>query len=369
MRVVVLASYADSLINFRSLMLKAIIDNGHEVIALAPKISPKTRNQLHKLGVSSHSISLQRTGMNLYKDLRDYRSLLQLLRELQPDKILSYTVKPVIYGSLAAATARVPEIYSMITGLGYSFMGRSLKDKIIGRGVRLLYRLAIRKNHKVFFQNLDDRDLFYKLKLLKTISQSIIINGSGVDTEHYKPVSLPVPPVFLLVARLLRDKGIEEYVAASSYLKRKHPEARFLLVGMYDSHPSAINKEDIDCWQIDHGIEYLGFFEDIRGVIGQSNVYVLPSYREGTPRSVLEAMSMGRPVVTTDAPGCRETVDDGVNGFLGPVKECEGLKIKMEKLLLSRSLREQMGKESRRLAIKKYDVHKVNQKILRNMGL
>jgi len=196
-----------------------------------------------------------------------------------------------------------------------------------------------------------------------------LVNGSGVDLAHYDLAPLPEAPVFLFIGRLLTDKGIVEYAEAARQVKARYPEARFLVAGWLDSNPTAISQQQLDGWINDGIIEFLGKLDDVRPAIGQCAVYVLPSYREGTPRTVLEAMSMGRPVITTDAPGCRETVIDGRNGFLVPVKAIDELAEAMIKLAGDSGLREIMGKESRLIAEDKYDVHKVNRSMLRQLGL
>jgi glycosyltransferase involved in cell wall biosynthesis len=232
----------------------------------------------------------------------------------------------------------------------------------------VLYRAALARTKAVFFQNPDDLADFKKRNLLKKGVKTVIINGSGVDLNHYSLSPLPDEPVFLLMARLIGDKGIREYQEAARRVRAKYSQARFLLAGGFDENPAAIDKEEIRGWQEEKDIEYLGRLEDVRPAIAQSRIYVLPSfYREGTPRTILEAMSMGRPVITTDAPGCRETVEHGVNGFLVPVKDAGALAEIMEKFIEQPSLAESMGRESRRIAEQKYDVRKVNCMILEVM--
>jgi len=369
LKVVVLASFAESLTNFRNYLLQAMVVQGHQVYALAPEIPDAIADQVRQWGVTPISVNLCRTGMNPLADWRSYRSLFNLFREIKPDRIFSYTVKPVIYGSLAAHRAGVPEIYSMITGLGYAFMGRTLKDRIVSAGIYWLYRRALRVNCRVFFQNRDDRDLFLQLGLLRGPQQAVIVNGSGINLDYFQPVPLPEAPVFLLVARLLKDKGILEYVAAAGRLKKKYPESRFLLVGWYDFHPTAIQPAEVELWQKQQGIEYLGYTDDVRVEMSKASVYVLPSYREGTPRTVLEAMAMGRSIITTNVPGCRETVVDGDNGFLVPMKSVDALVQAMERFIEAPILAVRMGVRSRQIAEDKYDVHRVNEVMLREMGL
>jgi glycosyltransferase involved in cell wall biosynthesis len=219
------------------------------------------------------------------------------------------------------------------------------------------------------FQNPDDRNLFVASGLVPSTLPVTLINGSGVDLAAYSPCPLPDEPVFLLIARLLADKGLREYQRAARRLKARYPRARFLLAGDLDPNPLSISAEELAKWRADGAIEYLGRLEDVRPAYAAALVYVLPSYREGTPRTVLEAMAMGRPIVTTDAPGCRETVVDGVNGFLVPVRDDAALETALERFILDPSLADRMGRESLAIAREKYDVHKVNAVIMAAMNL
>ena len=221
----------------------------------------------------------------------------------------------------------------------------------------------------MFFQNPDDETLFRKFRLLPETVPSFVVNGSGVDVAEYSVAPLPDKPCFLLIARLLGDKGLREYAQAAQLVKSVYPEAVFRLVGWIDDNPDAITQRELDQW-VDSGLlEFLGRLDDVRPAISGCSVYVLPSYREGTPRTVLEAMAMGRAVITTDAPGCRETVVDGDNGFLVPVKDINALADAMIKMVDTPGLAASMGERSRRIAEEKYDVHKVNAAMLEGMGI
>lgn len=367
-RIAIISHYAPSLINFRGELIKTLVSAGHQVIALGPEEG--FESELTAFGAEYRQIPLRRTGTNPLQDITTLFSLTKLLRELKPDVVLSYAVKPVIYGSLAAWLAGVPGVYSMITGLGYLFTGNTTKQKLLLRLVHPLYKAALSKNRVVFFQNPDDLGLFKALHLLPANQQQIIINGSGVDIDHFAYSQAVTEPLsFLLMARLIWDKGIAEYVAAARNLKKRYPQVFFKLLGAYDSNPTAIRRDDVEKWENEGIIQYLGETRDVRPYLANSSVYVLPSYREGTPRSVLEAMSMGRPVITTDAPGCRETVQDGVNGFLVPVKDAVALEKAMERFILKPELIQEFGIASREIAVRKYDVRKVNKVIMDNMGL
>ena len=370
MKVVVIASLAESLINFRGPLLAAMIARGHRVTALAPGENSSVAARLDAMGVDYRPLTLERTGMNPLRDLGALFQLVGHIRELQPDVVFGYTIKPVVYGSLAARLAGVPRIYSMITGLGYSFIGEGFRQRPIAMLVSALYRVSLYVNAGVFFQNPDDMEMFCSRHLLNCPSKAILVNGSGIDLDRYPPSeTIPDKPSFLLIARLLRDKGIVEYVEAASILKKRYPEASFRLLGPFDTNPAVISREELDRWQHEGNIEYLGETDDVRPYIADCSVYVLPSYREGTPRTVLEAMAMGRAVVTTDTAGCRETVREGENGFLVPVCDSLSLASAMERFIIDPGLCVTMGQRSRQIAVEKYDVRKVNEVMLNAMGL
>jgi glycosyltransferase involved in cell wall biosynthesis len=386
LNVVVIAGYAPSLLNFRRELLHKINASGHRAIAIAPDIGIAIKESLVKMGIHVHSVPLKRTGFNPIQDLALLHSLVRLFRGESPNAVLSYTIKPVIFGSIAAAKAGVPGIFSIITGLGYAFLGQNLKQRVTGVLAKVLYRRALGHNRRVFFQNPDDYADFLRMRLIRNENQAICINGSGVNLEHFYAAQQVVNPVrFVMAGRFYQEKGIHEFVTAARSVKLRYPKVCYELVGGIDSNPSAIKKEELARWQREGVITHTGWVEDVRPLIRQASVYVLPSYREGTPRSVLEAMAMGRPVITTDAPGCRETVlltangrnqrknDDNVmegeNGFLVPIKNVDALVEAMERFIKNPKLIVSMGKRSREIAEQKYDVHRVNEVILKNMGL
>lgn len=385
MRILIIGGFSESLVNFRGPLLQALVSLGHSVFTCASGANPTVEEKLRALGVAYHSIHLSRAGMNPLVDILTLFDLLRLMRRVRPDMVLTYTIKPVIYGALAAALCGVPATLCMITGLGYAFN----KPTTLGRIVRLvaiaLYRVALVNSQRVFFFNPEDQELFLNLRIVRQ-DQVLLTNGSGVDVDHFGVA--PLPPrekvCFLLIARLLRDKGVGEYVAAARMVRAKYPQTKFLLVGDLDPNPSCISQEELKGWILEGVIEYLGYLQDVRPAIAASSVYVLPSYYEGTPRSVMEAMAMGRPIITTDAPGCRETIKrkadtnsalnqngvvEGENGFLVPVKDAERLAYAMEQFILQPELLDRMGTCSRAFAVEKYDVHKINAVILEAMGI
>ena len=368
-----IASQASSIINFRGPLLTAFMAADHNVSVAAPLLLPESpiAKTLENIGVSTHDFVLSRTGMNPFADFGMAMSLFRLMRKTRPDAILSYTIKPVIWGTLAAWLAGVPKRYALITGLGYAFTGHaSGKRLIIQRIARWLYKLALARATKVFFQNPDDAALFKQLGLVPAQVPIVVVNGSGVDTTHFAPAPLPNGPItFLLIARLLGDKGIREYVQAARIIRQTYPDTRFDLVGGLDTNPDAIALSEVESWHAAGDVVWHGPLTDVRPSLAAAHVYVLPSYREGTSRSVLEALSMGRAVITTDAPGCRETVVEGENGFLVPVQDAPALATAMRRFIDEPNLAAVLGDASRQIAKDKYDVHKVNEIMLAEMTL
>ena len=374
MKFLIIAGFANSLINFRKPLILALLSKGLTVHAASPELTTNAEvmAQLNELGVVAHDIPMQRTGMNPITDLGAVLALWKLMRRIKPQYVLGYTIKPVIYGTLAAWLARVPQRFALITGLGFAFMGEEDGQRSKVRAlVQGLYRTALKRSHTVFFQNPDDEALFRELKILNSNTKSCVVNGSGVDVAQFEvaPLSTDSSPRFLLIARLLGDKGVREYAQAAQQVKQRYPEAQFDLVGWIDANPNTITQPELDSWIAAGMINFLGRLSDVRPAIAGCSAYVLPSYREGTSRTVLEAMAMGRAVITTDAPGCRETVIDGDNGLLVPVKDAAALANAMLCFIEQPELIAQMGLRSRSIAEEKYDVHKVNEQMLKGMGL
>lgn len=369
MKILIIGGYGPSLINFRGPLLKEMVADGHEIFAAAPPDDEDVAPALDALGVTYLPVYINRTGMNPLNDGRTLLELWKIVRRVKPDKVLCYTIKPVIYGSIASRLAGAKEIYSMITGLGYAFGQTSGKRGLLFRLVKLLYWTALKLNRTVMFQNPDDRALFLELGIVARAEKTIITNGSGVNLDHYE-MKPPVVkgPVFLCLSRLLREKGVREFAQAAVMLKKEFPEAVFRLVGPQDHGPDSISKDEIEIWKLG-GLECPGRVLDVRPEIAGASVYVLPSYREGTPRSVLEAMSMGRPIVTTDTPGCRETVIEGINGYLVPVQNVTALAQALKKFIEHTEQIPEMGRKSRVIAEKKYDVKLVNRTIMDTMKL
>jgi glycosyltransferase involved in cell wall biosynthesis len=370
MKVLLIASYCDSVVKFRGPLIAAMLANGCEVHVAAPRIkdSPQVRATIEAKGAFVHDFPVRRTGTNPVADARMLLALFLLMRKLRPDATLPYTLKPVVYGTVAAWFAGVPRRFALVTGLGYAFTGS--RRGLIKQTVTTLYRFALARATKVFFQNPDDNRHFRESGILPPRVPSVVLNGSGVDVDEYAIEPVPKGPTkFLLIGRLLGDKGVREYVEAARRIRLARPEASFGLVGWIDENPDAIAQAELDAWIAEDLIEFEGQLADVRPALADCSVYVLPSYREGTPRTVLEAMAMGRPIITTDAPGCRETVVDGDNGFLVPVRSVDALVLAMLRFIDDPRLAPRMGARSRRIAEDKYDVKKVNEVMLQEMGI
>ena len=368
-KVVVFGSLALSLINFRGPLIAELVARGHRVFALAPDIDERVAGQLRALGAEPVSIRLGRTSLNPFGAMATLRDLTRALRAIGPDIVFAYTIKPIILGAAAARAARVPRFVCLVTGLGYAFTGGREPKRLLSRTIgKRMYRRAFRQSVLAVFQNPDDLGEFRRLGLLPPSLRTLLVAGSGVDVDHFAPAPLPAGASFLMIARLLKDKGMREFARAAERLKSERPDVRIGLVGFLDTSPDGIGQAELDRL-VAAGIDYRGLQLDVRPAIAEHSVYVLPSYREGTPRSVLEAMAMGRPAITTDAPGCRETVIDGVNGLLVPVKDWEALYRAMRRFVDDPALIAPMGAEARRIAEEKFDVRKVNAALLAATGL
>lgn len=366
-KIIVLGSHAESLILFRKEMLQTLACN-NTVIACVPDANANLVAALNNIGVKYQNVALARTGLNPIADFVTLVTLYKLFKHLQPDIVFSYTSKPVIFGSIAAKMAGVRRIYSMITGLGSYFIYNDFRSCLVRTIMLPLYKIALHFNTKVFFQNQDDCAEFARRNIFGDLVRTVMINGSGVNIDYFNAMPVPAGPIsFILIARLIRDKGIYEYLAAAKIIKQQYPQAQFTLVGWFDNKRAALNLDLLQPYIADNIITFLGKLDDVRPALANASVFVLPSYREGTPKSVLEAMATGRAIITTDVPGCRETVQEGVNGFLVEARDSLALAVAMERFIVQPKLIVSMGNSSRAIAVAKFNVHLVNQTILNAM--
>lgn len=376
MKIIVLGNQAKAMSNFWSVLIRHMRGAGHEVVCCAPPGDDAAEAALAALGARVRHYPLDRKGLNPLRDLSTARALLRLFREEKPDLLFASTIKPVIYGCMAARAAKVPHIYATITGLGYAFEADTFFKKCVNRLGRLLYRAALSGAEGVFFQNRDDIEVFRESGILTSGARVLTARGTGVDTKRFAPAPFPDytaeghlagPPVFLLVARLLEAKGLPEYAAAARLLRARYPEARFQVLGPPEHGLGSVSLEQIRTWQAQGCLEYLGETRDVRPYVAAAHVLVLPSWREGTPTSIMEGMSMGRPAVVTDAPGCREVVHNGVNGYLVPVRDPQALARAMEAFITVPEDISRMGQAGRELALREFDAEKVAARILEDM--
>jgi glycosyltransferase involved in cell wall biosynthesis len=355
-RIVLSSNTAFSLYNFRIHLMRALKEKGYEVIAVSPE--DEKYSELLKKEFSFFAVkSLDRKGTNPIKDLRLFFEYFMLFRKLKPDLVINFTIKPNIYGSISAGLLGIPSI-SVITGLGYVFMRESWLTKF----VKLLYWLAFRFNRAVVFLNSED------LNTLKNISKekSFLIESEGIDTKHFDPTVCKETKkdefIFLFVGRLLTDKGIYELIKAFERLKKENPKVKLIIVGSPDEgNPNSVSKGELEEWVKEGLIEWHGFQEDVRPFYCMADCVVLPSfYREGVPRVLLEAMAMEKPIITTDAPGCRNVCVDGVNGFLVKSRDVESLYLAMKKAVeMGEAELRKMGKKGREIVEKKYEISKI----------
>jgi len=348
-------------LHYRQLIAE-LIRRYDTVYCIAP--SDAHARQLEAMGVRCIPVRLSQTGLNPLREFRAVRQYARIFREIRPDVVFGFSVKPIIYSGIAARITKVPKRFAMVTGLGYVFTGNKPRQRMLRPLIKGLYRMVLAGCDTVFFQNDDDRKLFLRLGLV-TGARAVVLAGTGIDTEEFKPgPARPFAGRYLYIGRMLRDKGVVELVEAARVVKRKHPDARFVLVGSTDSNPAAIPPEQMKSWEKEGVISCAGAVDDVRPFIEDSDVFVLPSYREGLPRATLEAMAMGRAIVTTDAPGCRRTVLDGENGVLVPVADATALAKAMLRFYAEPGLAESQGRRSREIAVKTFDVNNVVRSVM-----
>lgn len=358
----------NSLVNFRLELIKLFIRNKFKVYAFGPYIKDHNLTKLTRLGVIYESTSMERKNVNPFSFVHNILSLRKRIKKIKPDFIFSYTHKPVVVGAFAAAFIKQTKIISLITGTGHLFDDHNLKFKLRKFFGLLVFKTALFLSNKVIFQNPDNQELFLSLGLVSK-QKSYLVNGSGVDLDLFSFSSIPEDEfIFLCLARLIKSKGLIELAKISKLIKKDFPNVRFLIGGDEDFHEDGISLNEIKYqWPSKYGIEFIGYAEDPLTFMNKCSVYVLLSYNEGTPRSVLEAMSVGRPIITTDVSGCRETVLHKKNGYLVPVKNVDKAAEYFKKIIHDDIAT--MGRESRRFCKSKFDVHNVNKEIFNILGI
>jgi glycosyltransferase involved in cell wall biosynthesis len=347
-RVVLAANSSWNIVNFRTGLIRALKAEGYEPVIVAPKDHAADK-RMAALDVEYVEIDLQRSGLNPLADFALLRKYFHLFNSLRAVAVLGFTIKPNIYGALAAERLAIPFIAN-VSGLGTVFIKRGLILALASR----LYRLALRRAAVVFFQNPDDQAEFIGRRLVRP-EQARLLPGSGIDLERFSEKPVPGgPPTFLFIGRLLGDKGVREFVAAARQLRGRG--SRFQLLGPLDEgNRSAVSRTELDEWLAKGVVEFLGETDDVRPFIEHATAVVLPSYREGLPRSLLEAAAMGRPLVATDVPGCREVVENGINGFRCTVRDPASLAAAMAALAaLTDEQRQAMGDASRRMVEERF---------------
>ncbi len=371
-KLLILTQLAASVIHFRGTLVREVLRRGHAVVVCAPKPRrAEVEQTLADWGVTFRTLPMKSGGVDPLGDVRAVYALARMLRQERPDLVLTYSMKPIIVGGALAGWSRVPTIVALVTGLGHAFAEQdSGGSGLVHAALRRLLRFSLSYATCTVFQNPDDMRMFRELGMIEANARAMLVGGSGVDLAEY-PWSAPVssPVTFVMVGRLLRDKGVEEFAAAAASLRRRH-EFRAVLVGPIVDGPRGIGRKELDRWRAENILEYVGPVDDVRPYLNDSSAFVLPSYyREGVPRSILEAMAVGRPIITTDTPGCRETVRDGKNGYLVRPRDASDLASAMERLIRQPELLIPMGRHSRSIAEERFDVRQVTAAMLAALGI
>lgn len=351
MRIALVVNTSWNIFNFRRGLIKSLINQGHEVITIAP--NDDYSKKLEALGCTHYSINMDSRGINPFMDLMLIFELIKIYRKAKPDVLLHYTVKPNIYGTIAASVLRIPTINN-VCGLGTAFLERGPITRIVS----MLYKFAFRFSSKVFFQNFEDCRLFTSENLVNK-KKVDVLPGSGVNLSMFKPSNLKPNKnfTFLLIGRVIREKGIIEYIDAIKKIKQENPEFKFQLLGEVDSaHRRGLHEDHVEGWVKEGLIDYLGTVDDIRPAIEGADCIVLPSYREGTSRTLLEAASMGKPIITSDTAGCNNVVDHEVNGLLCKPRNSDDLADQISKMAtLPKNVLSRFGKNSRSKMKREFD--------------
>ena len=374
--ILIIGTVASSFYGFRADLIRAMREKQYTVYAFTSEYSDADLKKIESLGAIPMTYELHRGGLNPLADILATYKLSKKIRDIKPDLVFSYFSKPVIFGTIAAKLVKVPKIVGMLEGLGYTFTqqpeGLGKKTELIKKIQVLLYKFALPHLDKIIFLNPDDpKDLIdeYAIKVRKVE----VLGGVGLNLKEYpyQPIiNIHQPINFLFIGRLLKEKGIHDFLNAAKIVKEKYPETQFTVLGAIDPHNlGALTQSELDELISSNIIDYPGHVDNVKDWIANCHVFVLPSYREGVPRSTQEAMAVGRAVITTDVPGCRETVVDGVNGFIVPKWNPQALAEKMIYFIENPEQIQVMGEESYKIAQEKFDAHKVNERLLKILGV
>ena len=365
MKVLIVGSLPSSIYNFRGDLIKLLLNNNHNVDCVASGATPDEINIIQNLGISNYTdVSLQRNGLNPFRDLKYFINIFKILKKCKPDILITYTIKPNIFGGIASIFFSKIRLYQIITGIGYSLHS----ERPIAYLVSFLYKIAFKKSKRVIFQNKDNLNLFVKRNLVPK-EKSALVDGSGVNLSFYKKSNISSKNNILMVSRLLGEKGVREYVEAAEIVKKIKPEISFDLIGPTDPSPDGIKDDELNEWIINRSINYLGPKKDIRPHLRNCTLFVLPSYHEGIPRTILEAMAIGRPILTTNVPGCKETVINGRNGWIVEHKKVDELVKRMIWFIENVDRCKEMGDESFKIVQKRFEVSKINSDLMKIMNL
>ena len=367
MKIVVISHKTTNLARTRKKLLQSFINKGYKVIGICPE--KEGTEELEQIGVSTRIVQSDRISIGIFSNVSYFFKVKKILKSEKPDIVFSYTIKPSIIGSIAAKMAKVPKIYSMITGLGYVYSTEKLKVRFIRIFCNIGYKIAFKCNTKVIFQNNDDKEYFIQKNFLDE-QKACVVNGSGVDMETFKFSKLPDKMNFLMIARMLDVKGVEEYCKAAQIIKSKYPQVTFTFLGQMENSYRGIDPKIINEYQEKNIVDFKGYKEDVLPFLNDCKVFVMPSYlKEGIPRTVLEAMAVGRPIITTNVSGCKETVKESKNGFLVNPRDYKDLAEKMEYVINHQEILEQMGKNSCNYAKERFEVSLINKRMLEIMDL
>ena len=375
-KIILIGTVASSFYGFRADLIRTLLKKGHQVYAFTSEYTAEDLKKIEKLGATPITYTLNRGGLNPLADIIATYQLSKKIKAINPDLVFSYFSKPVIFGTLAAKLAKAPRVVGMLEGLGYTFTeqpeGLGKKTQLIKKIQVFLYKIALPQLDQLIFLNPDDpKDLLEKYAI--NVKKVEVLGGIGLNLQDYpyQPLSnIHLPLKFLFIGRLLKEKGIHEFVQAAKLVKKIYPDTEFTVLGAIDHHNlGALQQSDLDTLISSNIIQYPGHVSNIKDWIADSHVFVLPSYREGVPRSTQEAMAIGRAIITTDVPGCRETVINTNNGFIVPKWNPEALAEKMIYFIENPEQIQVMGAESYKIAVEKFDAEKVNQRLVNILGL